>query len=297
MLTKLGWFGVAVCADSPPEGNEDRVQHLELDPWKDEDEDAISRLANPKGSLLPKPATFMLSFCDIVWDSDNIDNDVMDKEDLFKRIDGNGDAGVNKKEFKMAQRIGLIPKEAKFKQFDINGDGTISKDEFMQATKAGFLGDEEKKKAEQRNKKPEKPAAAEGYGLLGVTWSPQVRWRLRMMRNMISVALQRLSNQGSLVITWHGVPHHPALMFITAQLRPVFLRVHVLVPDGTRSWETWILAASFKRQEAEEVASKGGGGFMFKNFIDNAYRCADLDDCLLWTLPVQGLLEEYRLGG
>lgn len=36
---------------------------------------------------------------------------------------------------------------------------------------------------------------------------------------------------------------------------------------------------------------------MFKNFMENAYRCADLDDCLLWTLPVGGLLEEYRLGG
>jgi len=36
---------------------------------------------------------------------------------------------------------------------------------------------------------------------------------------------------------------------------------------------------------------------MFKNFIDNAYRCADLDDCLLWSLPVGAMLEEYRLGG
>jgi hypothetical protein len=169
----------------------------------------------------------------------------------------------------------------------------------MQAIKHGLFGEEEKRKQEQSTAaaKPEAPLNQTGYGLLGVTWTPDVRWRLRIMRNVISVALQRLSNQGSLVITWHGIPNHPALMFLTSQLRPVFLRVHVLVPEGTRSWETWILASSFKRQEAEEVASKGGGGFMFKNFIDNAYRCADLDDCLLWTLPMAGLLDEYRLGG
>jgi len=57
------------------------------------------------------------------------------------------------------------------------------------------------------------------------------------------------------------------------------------------------LAASFKRQEAEEVASKGGGGFMFKNFIDGAYRDQDLDDALMWSLPKKLLTEEYRLGG
>jgi len=71
----------------------------------------------------------------------------------------------------------------------------------------------------------------------------------------------------------------------------------VVVPDGTKTWETYILAAQFKRQEAEETASKGGGGFMFRNFMCSAYRCADLDDALLWTLHKQGLMEEYRLGG
>jgi hypothetical protein len=36
---------------------------------------------------------------------------------------------------------------------------------------------------------------------------------------------------------------------------------------------------------------------MFKNFMDNAYRCSDLDDCLLWTLHRQAAIDEYRLGG
>merc|ERR1712159_889559 len=36
---------------------------------------------------------------------------------------------------------------------------------------------------------------------------------------------------------------------------------------------------------------------MFNNFIDNAYRCADLDDSLLSTLHKVALGEEYRLGG
>jgi len=255
LLTKLGWFGVCVCAEPPAEGNEDRIQHCELDPYKEEDEAEIVKLQVAKGSLLPKPASFMLAFADVVWDSDNIDND-MDQASLFKNIDDNTDGLVSRKEFRHAQKLGMVPKDLKFKTLDINGDGSITKDEFIQAVKRGLMGEEEKAMFEAA-KKPEPPMDTCGYGLLGVTWSPQVRWRLRMLRNTISVALQRLSNQGSLVITWHGVPHHPALLFITSQLRPVFLRVHVLVPEGTRSWETWILAASFKRSEAEEVASMG----------------------------------------
>merc|ERR1719253_83195 len=264
LLTKLGWFGCCVSPDAPAEGNEDRLSHVELDPFSEEDEEQIVRLQVAKGSLLPKPANFMLAFADVVWDSDNMDGDV-DQPSAFKQIDGNADANISKKEFKQAQKAGLIPKDVKFNNFDINRDGHISKDEFFHSVKGGLFGEEKKKALEDKmNNKAELPQKTNGYGLLGVTWSPEVRWRLRMLRNTISVALQRLSNQGSLVSTWHGVPHHPALLFITSQLRPVFLRVHVMVPEGTRSWETWILAASFKRQEAEEVASKGGDGFMFK---------------------------------
>jgi hypothetical protein len=299
LLTKLGWFGVCVSPEAPPEGNEDRVQHIKLDPASVEDEENLTRLQVAKGSLLPKPANFMLTFADVIWDADNIDADpAVDQATLFKQIDNNVDANISKKEFKAAQRAGLIPQELNFNKLDMNGDGAISKDEFVQAVKRGLLGENERKFHEQmQSSKTVQPEETKGYGLLGVTWSPQVRWRLRMFRNVISVALQRLANQGSLAITWHGIPNHPALLFITSQLRPVFLRVHVIVPDGTKTWETWILAAGFKRQEAEEVASKGSSGFMFKNFMDNAYRCSDLDDCLLWTLHRQALTDEYRLGG
>jgi len=296
LLTKLGWYGINVSPDAPMSGNEDRIQHVGLDPFEEQDEIEILKLQVAKNSLVPKPALFQLTFADVVWDPDALEgND--DEASAWKRLDSNSDGSVSRKEFKMAVRCGIVPKGVKFKQFDTDGNGSISKDEFMEATKIGLMGEEAKASAEVKSAKPKPPQNQTGYGLLGVTWRKDVRNRLRIMRNMVSVALQRLENQGTLVICWHGIPHHPALLFLTAQLRPVFLRVHVLVPEGTKSWETWIMAASFKRSDAEEVASKGGGGFMFKNFINNAYRCSDLDDALLWTLTAESLFEEYRLGG
>jgi hypothetical protein len=126
LLTKLGWYGVAVSPEPPGEGNEDRVQHVELDPAKEADEEQLVKLQVAKGSLLPKPAQFMLAFADCMWDPDEISGGA-DQDTIFKRIDANGDCNVTKKEFKQAVKAGLIPKELKFKTLDINGDGTISK--------------------------------------------------------------------------------------------------------------------------------------------------------------------------
>jgi len=291
LLTKLGWFGVVVSPTPPAEGNEDRITHIDLDPTSEKDEEDVTRLQEAKGSLVPKPLQFSLSFADILWDTH--DGEADDEGSLWKQIDVNDDSVISKKEFRRAQKDGIVSEDIKFKSIDINKDGMISRQEFEMAQRTGIL-QEDKPKEES----PEKPLAnATGYGILGVTRHPKNRWRLRVIRNILGVALQRLSAGGTLVVTWHGLPHHPVLMFITAQLRPVFLRVHVLVQEGTKTWEVYILAASFKRAEAEETAMKGGTGFMFRNFIKSAYRDPDLDDCLLWTLPRLGLLEEYRLGG
>merc|ERR1711957_441391 len=116
-----------------------------------------------------------------------------------------------------------------------------------------------------------------------------------MGRNLLSVALHRLNNQGSLIITWPGCPFHPVLFFLCAYLRGLFLRVHLLTMEAsTKTFEIYILFAGFKRENADEPGK--GGGSELKSFFECAYCRNVLDDVLLWTLTAGQEVKEAAFG-
>lgn len=138
------------------------------------------------------------------------------------------------------------------------------------------------------------PGSAIGYGKVGVTRSERIRTRLRALANSIRVALNRLANDGALVCFWPGLPLHPVLMYLTYNLRKVFNRVHVVSPDGAKTFETYILAVGFRREKAEDP-TPGLGGLELKSFFDSTYRREALDDVLMWTLMPNEELEEASI--
>ena len=91
---------------------------------------------------------------------------------------------------------------------------------------------------------PVPPATISGYGVVGLTRGERVRRRLRALKNSLAIALGRLAQDGSLVVLWPGLPLHPVLFFLAGErpnstrctaegsLRKIFLRVHVLSPEG-----------------------------------------------------------------
>ena len=92
----------------------------------------------------------------------------------------------------------------------------------------------QKSKAAQQNAPmpPVPPATISGYGVVGLTRGERVRRRLRALKNSLAIALGRLSQDGSMVVLWPGLPLHPVLFFLAGSLRKIFLRVHVLSPEG-----------------------------------------------------------------
>jgi len=299
LLTKLGWYGVSVCSEAPKTGNEDRVVHHKLDcaAERDLEEREFLKLQEPKGSAVPKPALFLLTVADVVFSPGSrlFDDEYVER------------AEAEDEENRLAAEAAEAA-VATGTEDSATGDG-----------KAALLGEDDRQPPNRSaDADPEKrpcdgeglpsapskpafepviwqapPANAQSLGECGVTRSPGVRRRLRVLRNTLCVCLSRLAAGGSLVLTWHGLPHHPVLMFIAAQLRPVFLRLHLLCPEHAKTFEVYLLAVNFKKAEAEETTTKSGG-FMFRKFTRSAYRCADLDDVLMWTLPREVLIEEMR---
>jgi len=85
------------------------------------------------------------------------------------------------------------------------------------------------------------------------------------------------------------------MFFLTSYLRNLFMRVHVVAMEGTKTFETYILCANFNREKANDP-TPGEGGTALKSFLSSAYRRPALDDVLLWTLPANAEHEEAFFG-
>jgi len=142
---------------------------------------------------------------------------------------------------------------------------------------------------------PPKTTLAEGYGKVGITRGERVRRRLRALRNSLNVAVHRMANDGSMIVFWPGLPVHPVLYFIVASLRKIFTRVHVLSPEGSKTFDIYILAIGFNRQKAED-STPGLGGLELRSFFDNSFRTDTMDDVLLWTLMPPEEEDEVSVG-
>eukprot|EP00913_Durusdinium_trenchii_P022003 g20676.t1 len=87
----------------------------------------------------------------------------------------------------------------------------------------------------------------------------------------------------------------PLLFFIAGSLRPLFQRVHVFSPEGSKTFEVYILAAGYKREKADSKVP-GMGGLDTRHFFEDTWRCDGLDDVLLWTLAPMAEDEETNVG-
>lgn len=253
MLCIIGWLGVAVGPKPPESGFENSVRFVEIDPAKDEQ--AIEALMAPSGGKVPKPVHFPLVFVNVSFS-------------LFSAFE------------KVADEAEDAPEE-------------VAKDEAGAADAAGAEGAADAAGAAWdgiTRFPPKPPRTYSGYGAIGQTVRPQVRQRLRVFRNCLAVGINRLAAQGNIVILWPGLPVHPVLIWLTATLRPLFQRVHVVTGEGSMTFEVYILAIGFKRDKAEDV-TPGEGGIELKSFLQSSLRKDTLDDVLLWTLP-PGLEQE-----
>ncbi|CAK9010861.1 Potassium voltage-gated channel subfamily B member 2 [Durusdinium trenchii] len=139
------------------------------------------------------------------------------------------------------------------------------------------------------------PATIAGYGVVGLTRGHRVRRRLQALKNSLAITLGRLAKDGTLVVLWPGLPLHPVLFFIAGSLRPLFQRVHVFSPEGSKTFEVYILAAGYKREKADSKVP-GMGGLELRSFFEDTWRCDGLDDVLLWTLAPMAEDEETNVG-
>jgi len=253
LLDKQGWFGVSVCLEPPAQHLHEKILQVPLDPTRDEHDEEFKKLTTKKGGRVPKPKYFKLAYVKV----------------LFKQYDP---------------------------ALDSDNDDEGSSDEVpQQETPPGQASTpvaRTSKGSHAENGHPELTPAALGYGLLGVTRGTPVRRRLRALRNALAAALARLDDDGGLVFTWPGLPFHPVLLFVTSYLRGLFTRLHLLTPEGVRSWEVYVLAVGFKRDRMES-AGKGGGAEL-TSFFNCSLRHAHLDDVLLWTLTPHSELIEAR---
>lgn len=148
------------------------------------------------------------------------------------------------------------------------------------------------------------PQDPSSYGLIGVSRSEGVAKRLRTIRTVLATALARLANKGTLIITWPGLPFHPAMLFITSYLRGLFERVHVNMQDGVQTFECYIICAEFRRDPpAPEAGAKAASKakapdntFALRSFVNSAFRRNGLDDVLMWTLTENDLIREATYG-
>uniref|UniRef100_A0A7S4WCU5 Uncharacterized protein n=1 Tax=Alexandrium monilatum TaxID=311494 RepID=A0A7S4WCU5_9DINO len=256
LLDKMGWFGMHVCAHPPPPHLRDRVDHIQLDPLRDKDDEQFKFLCRKKGGMMPKPKLFSLVFIKMIFSPDDPTLDSSDEED---------EVGMSS--------IKEEPPEAPEDGGEVRGGASASKPPKKKGPGIHEIGSE-----------------CFGYGKLGVTRGMHPRRRLRALRNVLNVALTRLDDKGFLVITWPALPFHPMLFFLTHFLRGLFMRVHLITPENIKSWEIYILCAGFKREDKNNPGA--GGGSELKSFMEGAYRSNCLDDVLLWTLTSEAEKEE-----
>lgn len=263
-LTKLGWSGVCVGPFKPPPGNEDLLQWVNLDPAEAQDQVQIDDLLGETGGLVLRPPTFPLAFVNIIFNV-NEDATLLDPYD-------------EDYEEKLKARQEKEEKEAEAKK---ESQGKKKK----------------KKEAVQENAEmpPVPPSTVAGYGVVGLTRSSRVRRRLRALKNSLAISLGRLAKDGTLVVVWPGLPLHPVLFFIAGSLRKLFQRVHVFSPDGSKTFEIYILAAGYKRDRADSKVP-GMGGLEIRSFFEDTWRCDGLDDVLMWTLAPFEEDEETNVG-
>ncbi|CAJ1350403.1 unnamed protein product, partial [Effrenium voratum] len=255
-LTKLGWLGVCVGPVKPPGNNEDLLQHVPIDPASAEDQKYIDALLSESGGLITKPATFPLAYVNVVFNA-NEDAQLLDPHD-------------EDYEDQLARRQEAVTVEP-------------AKQE------------PEEKRLQNAPLPAVPPGTTAGYGLVGLTRGERVRRRLRALRNSLNIALGRLAKDGTLVVIWPGLPVHPVLFFIAGSLRKLFQRVHVFSPEGSKTFEVYILAAGYSREKAESKVP-GIGGLELRSFFDNTWRSEGLDDVLLWTLAPLEEDEETNVG-
>lgn len=270
LLGKLGWFGVCVGPTAIPPGNEDTIEHVFLDPGHDRDREAYLGIMNAdKDGKVPKPKEFPLIFLNTVFN-------VTDPEpDSDEEIGEHWWDEVQKKDDER-EEIGEDAEDATRKKVAQKKDHLVL----------------------SANEQAIKSSSGSGYGVLGITKVPGVRRRLRSLNTTLSVALARLKDTGTLAIMWPGLPCHPVMFFLTAYLRNLFMRVHVIAPEGIKTFETYILCAGFMKDKSNDP-TPGEGGSAIKSFFGCAYRRPALDDVLLWTLTAKAEWEEafFGIGG
>eukprot|EP00931_Biecheleriopsis_adriatica_P119295 TRINITY_DN94533_c0_g1_i1.p1 TRINITY_DN94533_c0_g1~~TRINITY_DN94533_c0_g1_i1.p1 ORF type:complete len:804 (+),score=189.49 TRINITY_DN94533_c0_g1_i1:51-2414(+) len=271
-LCKLGWYGVVVSKDAPAPGNEDAIDHVKLDVADKQDQRAIDGLVAPGGGMLPRPAHFHMAYVNVLYkrgeDEFYIDSDLEDVEEAAHSEDGRR---------KAAEKHSTEVMPPKFVS-------SFGQDEPFSPTEEPPLPNQVLGLIDSR-----------GYGKVGVTRGGRVRRMLRALSNSLKVAIHRLADDGTLIICWPGLPVHPVLLWITSNIRRLFARVHVVSPDGAKTFETYILASNFKRVKAED-STPGVGGLELRSFLHSKYRCDGLDDVINWTVSSYEEGEEAQIG-
>lgn len=334
LLTKLGWFGVSVSPIKMETGYEDLIESVQLDPSHDKDRDEFIRMMDKSGGKVPKPAQFMLAFVNTVFSPFDPEPDSDEELGAFAGDDQPAVAApasgtlsppaaapaspVTAPVLAVTPPAGDCDKDstASFGEASVGeGDGAAA-----QSPEAGVRPQSSAARPQSscsmrpqsaassvpswvRAQNPQIPtgneavqcSTASGYGKLGVTRYASVRKRLRTLYTSLQVALNRLKHNGSLVLLWPGLPCHPVMFFLTSYLRNLFMRVHVVAMEGIKTFEIYILCATFNREKAND-ATPGEGGTALKSFLGCAYRRAALDDVLLWTLTANAESEEAFFG-
>ncbi|CAK9031949.1 unnamed protein product [Durusdinium trenchii] len=231
-LTKLGWSGVCVGPVKPPPGNEDLLKHVNLDPAAEKDQMQIDALLSETGGLVPRPPTFPLAYVNVVFN-------VNEEANL---LDPNDD------------------------DYEEQLEARQRKEEMEQQQQKEKRTSKEQSQQENSPLPAIPPATIAGYGVVGLTRGHRVRRRLQALKNSLAITLGRLAKDGTLVVLWPGLPLHPVLFFIAGSLRPLFQRVHVFSPEGSKTFEVYILAAGYKREKADSKVP-GMGGLELRSFF------------------------------
>jgi len=306
-LTKLGWLGVVLTPHAPPPGNEDLLQYLKVDPADHQDQRKIDDLMAPKGGLVPKPVHFGLCYVNVTFNPleegrvlDPYDDDYAEKLRARREKDRAAQEAKERKEQRHRERAERIRLRRKEEEAAARAGRPV-----RPASSATQPSEEESSEEDdpwaakslfENTPLPEPtPTCVQGFGKIGLTRGERVRRRLRALRNSIAVAVHRLAPDGSLVIFWPGTAVHPALFFLAASLRKLFQRVHVTSPEGSKTFDIYILAIGFKREKAED-RTIGVGGIELKSFLEGPSRRDTLDDILHWTLGPDEEQEEMSVG-
>jgi len=116
---------------------------------------------------------------------------------------------------------------------------------------------------------------------------------LQRFREMLYVAIVHLRDSGALIVRWQGLPYHPALMFVTAQLRIAFKAVSLLIAEEAKGFVLHVLATGHQKGQADDFNS---GSSRLRYFLAGSQRSLGCDDALCWSLPQKMLRAEYKVG-